>query len=109
LGLVVRHHELGFAANAMTAFDIPAAAVDALGQRLAAQPGITLCYQRERAAGWPYNLYCMVHGRSREETLQGLHTAIAAAGLDDYPRQTLFSRRRFKQTGARYFLHDDER
>jgi DNA-binding Lrp family transcriptional regulator len=102
-GLIVRHHELGFAANAMTVFDIPADAIDAFGQRLAAQPGVTLCYQRERAAGWPYNLYCMVHGRSREQTLQTLHAAIAAAGLATWPREVLFSRRRFKQTGARYF------
>jgi len=44
-----------------------------------------------------------VHGRSREETLALLHTAIASAGLSGYPRQVLFSRRRFKQQGARYF------
>ena len=103
LGLIVRHHELGFAANAMTVFDAPDAQADALGQRLAAQPGVTLCYQRERAPGWPYNLYCMVHGRSRDETLRALQAAIAAAGLSAAPRQVLFSRRRFKQTGGRYF------
>jgi len=103
LGLIVRHHELGFAANAMTVFDAPADQADAYGQRLAAQPGVTLCYQRERAAGWPYNLYCMVHGRSRGETLQALDAAIAAAGLAALPREVLFSRRRFKQTGGRYF------
>ncbi len=102
-GLVVRHHEVGFAANAMTVFDIDDAQVDAAGERLATQPGITLCYRRERAAGWPYNLYCMVHGRSRDETLALLRAAIEGAGLGDAPQQVLFSRRRFKQTGARYF------
>ncbi len=102
-GLVVRHHELGFGANAMTVFDLPDEQVDAFGERLATQPGITLCYRRERAPGWRYNLYCMVHGRSRDETLALLHAAIAAAGLAEQPRQVLFSRRRFKQTGARYF------
>ena len=102
-GLVVRHHEVGFSANAMTVFDIDDAQVDAFGERLAAQPGITLCYRRERAEGWRYNLYCMVHGRSRDETLGLLHAAIAGAGLAGQPHQILFSRRRFKQTGARYF------
>ncbi|QTD47327.1 siroheme decarboxylase subunit beta [Ottowia testudinis] len=102
-GLVVRHHEVGFASNAMTVFNIDDAQVDALGERLATQPGVTLCYRRERAPGWPYNLYCMVHGRSRDQTLALLHAAIAAAGLSEQPRQVLFSRRRFKQTGARYF------
>lgn len=102
-GLVVRHHEVGYAANAMTVFDIAESEVDAFGERLATQPGVTLCYRRERAQGWHYNLYCMVHGRSREETLALLYTAIASAGLSGYPRQVLFSRRRFKQQGARYF------
>jgi hypothetical protein len=55
--------------------------VDAFGERLATQPGVTLCYRRERAEGWRYNLYCMVHGRSRDETLGLLHAAIAGAGL----------------------------
>ena len=103
LGLVVRHHEVGFSANAMTVFDAPDDVVDALGARLAVQPGITLCYRRERAAGWRYNLYCMVHGRSRDATLALVHGAIAGAGLGALPREVLFSRRRFKQTGARYF------
>ncbi|MFD1709494.1 Lrp/AsnC family transcriptional regulator [Ottowia flava] len=103
LGLVVRHHEAGFAANAMTVFDLPDDQVDTFGERLAAQPGVTLCYRRTRAVGWPYNLYCMVHGRSREDTLALLQAAIAGAGLQAAPQQVLFSRRRFKQTGARYF------
>ncbi len=102
-GLVVRHHEVGFSANAMTVFDIPDDQVDAFGERLATQPGITLCYRRERAPEWPYNLYCMVHGRSREATLAALGAAIDGAGLQAWPQQVLFSRRRFKQTGARYF------
>jgi DNA-binding Lrp family transcriptional regulator len=107
-GLVVRHHEAGYAANAMTVFDVPDGAADACGARLAVQPGVTLCYQRERAAGWRYNLYCMVHGRHRDETLGLLHHAIAGAGLAGWPRQVLFSRRRFKQTGARYFRPSPE-
>ena len=45
----------------------------------------------------------MVHGRNREQTLALLNAAIAGAGLGERPRQVLFSRRRFKQTGARYF------
>lgn len=102
-GLVVRHHEVGYTANAMTVFDIADEYVDAFGERLATQPGVTLCYRRERAEAWPYNLYCMVHGRSREETLDLLHSAMANAGLCAYPHQVLFSRRRFKQQGARYF------
>lgn len=102
-GTIVRHHELGFAANAMTVFDVPDDQVDACGQALAAQPGITLAYRRERDHGWPFNLYCMVHGTGRAAVREVLERVIPASGLAALPRAVLFSSRRFKQTGARYF------
>ena len=102
-GVVVRHHELGLAANAMVVFDVPDAAVDAHGQALARQSGVTLAYRRARAAGWPYNLYAMVHGAQRKAVQTVIERATGAAGLAPYPRTVLFSTRRFKQTGARRF------
>ena len=102
-GVVVRHHELGFDTNAMTVFDVPANAVDRCGEALAQVPGVTLAYQRARAPGWPYNLYCMVHGRNRSAVLATVAQAIAQAQLHHVPHATLFSLRRFKQTGARRF------
>lgn len=102
-GVVVRHHELGFDRNAMTVFDVPDHEVDAHGAALAAQPGVTLCYRRARAEGWPYNLYCMVHGREREAVRATIAAAAQAAGLDQRPHEVLFSLRRFKQQGGSYF------
>lgn len=102
-GAIVRHHEAGFAHNAMTVFDVPDAVVDGFGASLAGQHGVTLAYRRERAADWPYNLYCMVHGRDRGAVIAAIDTAIERCGLDAFPRAVLFSVRRFKQTGARYF------
>ena len=104
-GVVVRHHELGYIANAMTVFDVPEAEVDACGEALAQVPGVTLAYRRQRAPGWPFNLYCMVHGRDRASVRQTVAQAVAQAGLRDKPQATLFSLRRFKQTGARRFAH----
>ena len=102
-GTVVRHHEMGFGANAMTVFDVPDAVVDVHGERLAQCPGVTLAYRRERAPEWPFNLYCMVHGRARDEVLQLIDALTTTCGLTDLPRQVLFSRQRFKQVGARRF------
>ncbi len=102
-GVVVRHHELGFAANAMTVFDVPDERVDACGQALAEQAGVTLAYRRTRAEGWPYNLYAMVHGTHREAVTAVIERVTQAAGLAPFPREVLFSTRRFKQTGARRF------
>ncbi|MCV2358856.1 Lrp/AsnC family transcriptional regulator [Paucibacter sp. TC2R-5] len=102
-GAVVRHHELGFSANAMCVFDVADEDVDAHADILSRQPGVTLCYRRARAPGWPYNLYCMLHGRERSEVLSWLEAARKAADLEQVPQTVLFSRRRFKQCGARYF------
>lgn len=100
-GVVVRHHELGYRANAMVVFDLPDSDVDRIGLQLAAEPGVTLCYRRTRSLpNWPYNLYCMVHGRSREEAQPVIERLAAMAGA---PVKVLFSTRRFKQCGARYF------
>lgn len=100
-GVVVRHHELGYLANAMVVFDVPDHDVDRIGRRLATETGVTLCYRRRRCLPqWTYNLYCMVHGRSREE-VQPVVERLSA--LVTRPAQTLFSTRRFKQCGARYF------
>jgi len=103
LGVVLRHHEFGIAANAMSVFALPEAAVDAAGARLAAQPGVNLCYRRDSAPHWPYNLYCMVHGRERGAVQRAIDAATHGAGLDGVPREVLFSTRRYKQTGGRYF------
>ena len=100
-GVIVRHHELGYRANAMVVFDLPDAEVDRIGLQLAAEPGVTLCYRRTRSLPeWPYNLYCMVHGRSRDEAQPVIERLGRLAGV---PGQALFSTRRFKQCGARYF------
>jgi len=100
-GVIVRHHELGYRANAMVVFDVPDGEVDRIGRQLAAAAGVTLCYRRSRSLPhWPYNLYCMVHGRSREDVQPVIDGLSRQAGL---PAQALFSTRRFKQCGARYF------
>ncbi len=100
-GVVVRHHELGYRANAMVVFDVPDAEVDRIGRELAAEAGVTLCYRRSRCLpDWPFNLFCMVHGRSREEVRPVIEHLGRVAGR---PPQALYSVRRFKQCGARYF------
>jgi DNA-binding Lrp family transcriptional regulator len=102
-GAIVRHHELGFDANAMTVFDVADDQVDAHGAALARDNAVTLAYRRARAPHWPYNLYCMVHGRDRDTVRTTLDGVIERAGLRPVAHETLFSRRRFKQEGARRF------
>jgi DNA-binding Lrp family transcriptional regulator len=103
-GVVVRHHEVGYGANAMVVWDTPDDTVAGLGRCLAGFDFITLCYRRpRRLPQWRYNLYCMIHGRNREEVLSHLEWMISRCGLSALPHVVLFSRRRFKQRGAVYF------
>jgi DNA-binding Lrp family transcriptional regulator len=103
LGVVVRHRELGYHANAMVVWDLPDHRVPDVAPRLAARPEVTLCYRRpRRPPGWPYNLFCMIHGRDRPVVEAQLRDIVAALDLDEVPLAVLFSVRRFKQRGARY-------
>jgi DNA-binding Lrp family transcriptional regulator len=102
-GVVVRHRELGYRANAMTVWDVPDDRVQAAGRALAGLDYVTLSYRRpRRRPDWPYNLFAMIHGTDRDRVLGLVEDATAAAGLKDCPREVLFSRRCFKQRGARY-------
>ncbi len=103
MGIVVRHHELGYTANAMVVWDIPDEQVEEIGKRLGAQECITLCYQRpRRLPQWPYNLFSMIHGRDRQRVLDSIDRMAANLGLEQVPHKVLFSGRRFKQRGAQY-------
>ena len=102
-GVVVRHHELGYTANAMLVQDIPDALIGEFAAMLAHEPGVTLCYQRPRVLPeWPYNLFCMIHGQARDEVEAKIAELRARLKLTGYAHDTLFSITRFKQTGARY-------
>lgn len=103
-GVVVRHHEVGYGANAMVVWDVPDEQVRELGRCLAEFDFITLCYRRPRhLPQWRFNLYCMIHGKTREDVLSNLEWMVNRCGLQGLTHEVLFSRRRFKQRGAVYF------
>jgi len=102
-GVVVRHRELGFRANAMVVWDVPDESICVTARRLSEDPAVTLCYSRpRRLPSWPYNLFCMIHGRDRCGVREKISELRRAAGIHGLPYSILFSRRRFKQRGARY-------
>lgn len=104
LGVVVRHHELGFRANGMAVWDIADDMVDRIGARFARYPFVTLCYRRpRRLPEWRYNLFCMIHGRDRATVEAQRRQLSDDCGLASAPAALLFSSRRFKQRGARYY------
>ena len=103
IGAVVRHRAVGYAANAMVVWNVPDETVAQVGARLASDPAVTLCYRRARALpDWPYNLYCMVHGRERSRVLTEIARIGSAPELEGHARAILFSQRCFTQRAARY-------
>lgn len=103
LGVIVRHHELGYQANAMVVWDIPDTEVAGVGALLGACPEVSLCYRRpRRLPDWPYNLFTMVHGHDRAQVEALIAELAKREGVGHYRREALFSTRRFKQCGARY-------
>jgi len=102
-GVVVRHHEIGYRANAMTVWNIPDEKVSELGECMGGFEFVTLCYRRpRRLPDWPYNLFTMVHGQDRDEVLSNISHMAERCGLASIQYEVLFSKRRFKQRGAIY-------
>ena len=101
-GLVVRHHVLGYRANAMVVWDVDDGVLPDIGARLAAAPGVTLCYERPRRPPvWRYNLYSMVHGRDRDQVQAEIAVLAENVGAASRGHEILFSRRCFRQRGAK--------
>ncbi len=103
MGVVVRHLEMGYRANAMVVWDVPDHEVDDIGTKMGNQDCVRLCYQRpRRLPDWNYNLFCMVHGKNREEVLECIDTIERNLYLEHIPHKVLFSTKRYKQRGAHY-------
>jgi DNA-binding Lrp family transcriptional regulator len=106
LGAVLRHRQVGFAANALCAWIIPLERLDEVGIRLAAEPYISHCYARETHPDWPYNLYTMLHAHSRAECEASAQNLSSLTGITDYI--LLYSHREWKKTSMCYF-HENRR
>lgn len=100
-GARVKHHAIGYTANGMTVWDVPADQVEAAGQYMARLPQVSHCYSRPRTPNWPYNLYAMVHGRQEEE-VRATATKIAAH-IQITAYDVLFSTRELKKAAPVYF------
>jgi DNA-binding Lrp family transcriptional regulator len=102
-GVVVRHRKLGYRANGMVVWDLPDQRVNEIGNCIGQYAFVTLCYQRpRRLPHWPYNLFCMIHGQDREAVRAQVDFIAEQCGLQAIDHEILFSKRCFKQRGARH-------
>jgi len=102
LGAMIAHRVAGVDANGMIVWDVPEAHIEKVGAMLASEPEVTHCYARPRFPQWPFNLYTMVHGRTREECRNVAKRIAKKVGIEQF--QVVFSTREFKKTSPRYFV-----
>jgi len=102
---ILFHRRAGFSANGMGVWRVPEDRVLEIGPRMAAFRGISHCYQRPTYEDWPYQLFTMAHGRSKEEC-DAVLDAIAESVPDLQDRATLYSSTEFKKIRLLYFTDD---
>ena len=102
IGVVPNHYRLGYVANGMTVWDVADAKVDELGEQVGALEFVTHCYRRpRRLPDWPYNLFAMAHGASRDEVAAKTDRIAEILGDACRARDILYSTRILKKTGLR--------
>ncbi len=101
---ILYHRRAGFSANGMGVWQVPADQIAEIGPKMAAYRGVSHCYERPTYADWPYQIFTMAHGRSKQEC-----DAILDAIADEFPieqRATLYSSTEFKKVRLLYFTDD---
>jgi len=102
IGVVPNHYRIGYAANGMTVWDVADKRVDELGERVGALEFVTHCYRRPRHwPDWPYNLFAMAHGGSRDKVAAKADRIAEVLGDACRARAILYSTRILKKTGLR--------
>ncbi len=104
---ILFHRRAGFSANGMGVWKVPPEQIMELGPRMASFRGISHCYQRPTYEDWPYSVFTMAHGRSKEECDAILSAIAEQTGIDE--RATLYSSTEFKKIRLLYFTDDYKR
>ncbi len=88
----------------MGVWKVPDEQIFDIGCRMAAVRGVSHCYQRPTYEDWPYSVFTMAHGRSKEECDAVLDSIAERTGIDE--RATLYSSTEFKKIRLLYFTDE---
>ena len=101
MGAVLRHREVGFNANALCAWNVPPDKLDDIAQVMSSHAAVSHCYDRTPAPNWNYNLYTMIHAKTRDECEQIIKELSTMTGVTNY--KILYTKKEWKKTGMKYF------
>jgi DNA-binding Lrp family transcriptional regulator len=103
---ILYHRRAGFSANGMGVWKVPEGEILETGRRMASFRGISHCYQRPTYEDWPYSVFTMAHGRSKEECDAILDSIALECGMEEDDRATLYSSTEYKKIRLHYFIDD---
>ena len=103
---VLRHHAAGYSANLMAVWRVPDDRADAIASVMVQRPEISHCYLRPSYPDWPFNIYTMIHARTREAALDVVRELKQTPGIEQ--SDVLWSVREFKKVRVKYFTGDTE-
>jgi DNA-binding Lrp family transcriptional regulator len=103
---ILYHRRAGFSANGMGVWKVPEEEIMETGRRMASFRGISHCYQRPTYEDWPYSVFTMAHGRSKDECDAILDSIAEDCGMGPEDRATLYSSTEYKKIRLRYFTDD---
>lgn len=103
MGAVLKHPKVGFTSNVLCAFSVEEDKLDTVAKNVSQRKEVTHCYDRTKAAGWDYNLYAMIHGKSREECENTIEEICRENAIAEEPA-LLYSVKEWKKTGMKYFV-----
>ncbi len=103
---ILFHRRAGFSANGMGVWKVPEAEIEETGRRMASFRGISHCYQRPTYEDWPYSVFTMAHGRSKEECDAILDSIAEECGMGPDDRATLYSSTEYKKIRLHYFTDE---
>jgi len=96
------YFRLGLRVNGISVWDVRNERVDELGRKVGDLLCVTDCYRRPRRLPvWPYNLFIMVHGRTRDEVMEGVADIAGLLGDACRRHDVLFGSGILKKTGLR--------
>ena len=102
IALAPNHYALGITANGMSVWDVDDGVAEALGAEVGNLDFVSHCYLRPRALPeWPYNLFAMVHGATRDEVEAKRAEIASLLGPSCRGSDILYSTRILKKTGLR--------